>query len=99
MSPVGGSRAQGAISVVVVRERICSRVGWGGDEQRLELVSGLTAGLDRADACDAQRPDRLDSAVAGLWGAGGCAVQRGAGSGVRVQRVGLAVPAGPCGRA
>jgi len=51
--------------------QLLAQLGWGGDQQRLELVGGLAAGLDRATTSDAQRADRLDTTIAALGCGGG----------------------------
>jgi hypothetical protein len=66
---------------------------WTGDEEGLDLVGGLASGFDRARPSDAERPDRLHSTVASLRHDGGVAGERGSGSGVGVERVGLALGA------
>ncbi len=43
-----------------------AQLRWAGDDQRLDLMGGLTPGFDRAGPGDAECPDRLDAAIAPL---------------------------------
>jgi hypothetical protein len=73
-----------------------SQAGRSGDQQRLELVDGRGAGLDRATAGGAQRPDRLHDPVASLGDRGRGPGQHGPGGRLGVDRVRLApLAAGP----
>ncbi|MDT7714153.1 MAG: hypothetical protein QOH09_145 [Pseudonocardiales bacterium] len=68
-------------------------LGWGRDQQRLELIGGLGASLDRAAAGHPQRPDRFDDPVAGLRDRGAGGTQGGPGRGIGIDRVRLALRA------
>ncbi len=64
-----------------------------GQDQGVELVERLGAGLAGAALHHLQRPQRLDRAVVGLRGRGRVTGLHRAGRGDRVDHVGLAVPA------
>ena len=75
--------------------QLLAQLGWAGDDQRLDLVGGLTTGFDRAGAGHAERPDRLDAAIPQLRHPRRRPRQDRFGGGVGVEGVGLAVrPAG-----
>src|SRR4029434_3458611 len=72
---VGGGGARQVGDSLGGRQRVqlgVQRLG-RGDRQVTELVGGLGAGLDGACAGDAEYPDGLDDAAAGLGGGGGFA--------------------------
>jgi len=66
------------------------RGGGGDDDERLDPALGIGALSDGAAAGDAQHPQGLDGAVAVLGDTGGAPGLRGAGSGLGVDRIGLA---------
>ena len=62
----------------------------GGHDHVVDLVDRLSAGFERRAPGDAQHPDRLHQAVAGLGHSGGFAAERGPSRGFGVDGVGLA---------
>jgi hypothetical protein len=72
--------------------QLLAELGRGGDQQPLEGVDDLGAGLDGALAGHPQRTDHLDRAVLGLGGASGLPGLDRAGSGIGIDRVALATP-------
>ena len=60
----------------------------GGDQQAVDLVGGLGAGLDCGAACHAQHPDRLHRPVGGFGHCGGLAAERGTSRGLGVDGIG-----------
>ena len=70
-------------------ELVFQRVG-GGDDQVVDLVDRLGAGLDRRSAGDAQRPDCFHWPVAGFGSGGGVAAEGVPCRGFGVGHIGLA---------
>jgi len=79
--PAGGQATQ-----------LLAELGWGGDQQPLEGVDGLGAGLDRGLAGGAERAQHLHHPVLGLGDPGGFAGLDRAGGGIGVDRIALAAP-------
>ena len=61
---MGRSLAQVSMSVPGVSHGLLAQLGGAGEQQRVQLVDCLGAGLDRAAAGHTQRADRLDAPVA-----------------------------------
>jgi hypothetical protein len=88
----GGSAGQAGLGQA---SELLAQLGWGGDQQGPQRVGGLGAGLEGALAGHAQHPQHLHGARAGLGRSGLIAGLDGAGGGVSVDGVGLALaPAG-----
>ena len=90
----GGGRSQAGAGVdegaaAVAAEVVFERLG-GGDEEAVDLVVCLCAGLDRGAARDGEHADRLDGAVVGFGHGGGVAGEGAARRGCGVDGVGFA---------
>jgi hypothetical protein len=89
--PASGQRLDQSCDAVVAV--VLAQLGGCGDQQGAELIGGGGVGLDRAAACAQQRPQR--GGVGVFEHRKAIAGQGGAGGGVGIQRIGLALPA-PC---
>jgi hypothetical protein len=73
--------------------QLLAQLDGGGDQQRLDRVTRLGAGLDSGRARHPQAAQHLHHAIAGLGNHGGLAGLHGAGRGFGVDRVGPAASA------